>query len=53
MYKKYLAGLLACVLLLLTLCGAAVFYLDPAFQYHVPGSRGIHAEYSNERYLNA
>ena len=39
MYKKYLAGLLACVLLLLTLCGAAVFYLDPAFQYHAPGSR--------------
>ena len=53
MYKKYLAGLLACVLLLLTLCGAAVFYLDPAFQYHAPGSRGIHAVYSNERYQNA
>lgn len=53
MYKKYLAGLLAAVLVLLTLCGAVVFYIDPSFQYHAPGARGLNAVYLNERYQNA
>lgn len=52
MYKRYLSGLLAIFLVLITLCSAIVYYIDPAFHYHMP-YKGIQPVYLNERYQNA
>lgn len=52
MYKRYFAGFLAMVMVLLALCGITVYVIDPSFQYHLPYG-DIKAVYSNERYQNA
>lgn len=50
-YKRWICGLLAVVLLLLTLCGAFVYAVDPCLYYRIPADG--QAAFFNERYQNA
>ena len=35
-YRRWVCGLLACILVLLAVCGAVVYVVDPCLYYRVP-----------------
>lgn len=50
-YLRWAAGLLGCVLMLLALCGAVVYYVDPCLYYRMP--ERWQPVFFNERYQAA